>query len=77
MWPLGKVPEQPEAVGPGGSHWAEGVGSVCSIVSVVCTATLAFLLKCTPRAGQICTRWELPGPLHWAGFSSPLPAQDL
>lgn len=61
MWPLGKVPKQPEAVGTGGSHWAEGVGPGCSIVSVVCSATCTFLLKFTPWARQICSSWEFPG----------------
>lgn len=28
LWPLGKVPKHPEAVGTGGSHWAEGRGGV-------------------------------------------------
>jgi hypothetical protein len=55
LWPLGKVPKQ-EAAGTGGSHWAEGVGAGCSIVSVVSTATCSFLLKLTPWAGQRFSR---------------------
>lgn len=64
---LGEIPRQQAAVRAGGSNLAAevgaGGGTGWDIISVVGTAACTSLLKFTPCAEQICTRWESQAPL--------------